>query len=84
MTINHLEKRQKTDKDIITNKIKEANVKLESIEKKYAFEGLEKNVYQRFKAELLEQLRALSEEISKLNDTTSNPEKNKFLCNSCK
>ncbi len=80
LTINHLEKRQKTDKDIITNKIIEANVKLESIEKKYAFEGLEKNVYQRFKAELLEQLRALNEENSKLNDTTSNLDKK---INSC-
>ena len=80
LTIAQLEKEQKTDKNIITNRIKETQSKLEILEKKNIFDSIDNIVYQKFKSEILAELRVLNEANSKLNETISNLDKKIDSC----
>lgn len=72
LTISNIEKEQKVDKKSISDKIDEVQIKLEKLENRYIYDGLDTTTYHKHKSQLETELGELSTKNLKLDKAISN------------
>ena len=75
LTIKQLDNEQIDEHEIINKRIKSLENNLDSLNKKYLFDGLEKPLYEQYKIPLTKEIAELNEQLSKTNLKISNQDK---------